>query len=38
MEQMRATIPALIRQNSPMWSFENFLIEEKSPVYSVVQK
>lgn len=38
MEQMRATILALTRQNSPFWSFENFLSEGKSPVYSVVQK
>ena len=29
---MRATIPALTRQNSPIWSFEKFLNEEKSPV------
>lgn len=38
MEQMRATILALTRQNTPIWSFENFLIEEKSPVYYIVQK
>ena len=35
---MRAIVYALTRQNSPMWSFENFLIEEKSPVYAIVQK